>query len=101
MGQPSAGHAALPSGEYIARVEQTRGTEPSKYPQEKKATAIPLVVANERGTAQTVGMFKPVCVVPAVLWGTIGSVHRLTGKLKICTIVEVFWKVQPKKVIVL
>ena len=51
MGQPSAGHAALPSGEHIARVEQTRGTEPSKYPQEEKATAIPLVVASERGTA--------------------------------------------------
>ena len=71
MGQPSAGHAALPSGEHIARVGQTGGTEPSKYPQEEKATAIPLVVANERGPAQTVGMLKRARVVPAGLWGVI------------------------------
>jgi hypothetical protein len=32
MGQPNAGHAALPLGEHIAQVEQTGGTEPSKYP---------------------------------------------------------------------
>ena len=32
---------------------QTRGTETSKYPEEKKTTVIPLVVASERGAAQT------------------------------------------------
>ena len=32
---------------------QTRGTETSKYPEEKKTKVIPLVVASERGTAQT------------------------------------------------
>jgi hypothetical protein len=32
---------------------QTRGTETSNYPQEKKTKVIPLVVASERGTAQT------------------------------------------------
>ena len=31
----------------------TRGTETSKYPEEKKAKAIPKVVASEIGTAQT------------------------------------------------
>ena len=31
----------------------SRGTETSKYPEEKKSTEIPLVVANERGIAQT------------------------------------------------
>ena len=31
----------------------TRGTETSKYPQEKKITMIPQVVASERGRAQT------------------------------------------------
>ena len=31
----------------------SRGTETSKYPEENKSTEIPLVVANERGTAQT------------------------------------------------
>jgi hypothetical protein len=32
---------------------QTRRTETSKYPEEKKTIVIPLVVASERGTAQT------------------------------------------------
>jgi hypothetical protein len=30
---------------------RTRGTETSKYPEEKKTIVIPLVVASERGTA--------------------------------------------------
>ncbi len=33
----------------IGRMERTRGTETSKYPQEKKSTEIPLVAASERG----------------------------------------------------
>ena len=32
---------------------QTRGTETSKYPEEKKTIVIPQVVASERGKAQT------------------------------------------------
>jgi hypothetical protein len=32
----------------------TRRTETSKYPEEKKTTVIPQVVASERGLAQTV-----------------------------------------------
>ena len=32
---------------------RTRGTETSKYPQEKKTKVIPQVVASECGTAQT------------------------------------------------
>ena len=34
-------------------LEQTQGTETSKYLQEKKITMIPQVVASERGGAQT------------------------------------------------
>ena len=33
--------------------KQTRGTETSKYPEEKKTKVIPLVAASERGVAQT------------------------------------------------
>ena len=33
--------------------ERTQGTETSKYLEEKKTKVIPLVVASERGTAQT------------------------------------------------
>ena len=37
---------------WIHRLErQTRGTETSKYPEEKKSTEIPLVAASERGPA--------------------------------------------------
>ena len=38
--------------EYIGVRKRTRGTETSQYPEEKKSTEIPLVVASERGTAQ-------------------------------------------------
>ena len=37
------------SSRLVGRV--SRGTETSKYPEENKSTEIPLVVANERGTA--------------------------------------------------
>ena len=39
--------------EYIAHAEGTRGTETSKYPEEKKETSIPKVAASEIGKAQT------------------------------------------------
>ena len=35
-------------------MRRTRGTETSKYPEEKKSTEIPLVAASERGTAHEV-----------------------------------------------
>ena len=35
-------------------VGRTRGTETSKYPEEKKTTVIPRVAASESGGAQTV-----------------------------------------------
>ena len=35
---------------------RTRGTETSKYPQEKKTKVIPQVAASERGGAQTGGL---------------------------------------------
>ena len=37
--------------EYIGQWRRTRGTETSKYPEEKKSTEIPLVAASERGIA--------------------------------------------------
>jgi hypothetical protein len=51
MGKPDTGNAVSLSAEYIGRVEQTEGSEPSQYLQEKKAKAILRVVASERGTA--------------------------------------------------
>ncbi len=42
----------LPAPECIGCMERTRGTDTSQYPEEKKANAIPSVVASESGTAQ-------------------------------------------------
>ncbi len=46
---PTFGRYSL--SEYIALRRRTRGTETSKYPEEKKSTEIPLVAASERGPA--------------------------------------------------
>ena len=55
MGVPNGEtHAqAYPLDEYIVERRQTRGTETSQYPEEKKSTEIPSVVVSERGGAQT------------------------------------------------
>ena len=47
MGQPSRQEACY------HEVGRTRGTETSKYPEEKKTTVIPRVAASESGEAQT------------------------------------------------
>ena len=53
MGEPPAGHTAGPTAESIGGVEGTLGTETSQYQVEEKSNEIPLVVASERGRAQT------------------------------------------------
>src|SRR6185436_1760222 len=51
MGKPSAGNAALPHAEYIGMLGTSRGTETSQYPEERKSTETPRVVASERGSS--------------------------------------------------
>ena len=51
MGQPAGSDSG--TALYAGR---TRGTETSQYPEEKKITMIPQVVASERGGAQTGGV---------------------------------------------
>ena len=53
MGKPGWGHAQSPVPEHIGHVVGTWGSETSQYPQEEKTIVIPLVVASERGKAQT------------------------------------------------
>ena len=48
----------------------TRRSETSQYPKEKKAKAIPSVVASESGTAQTGGIYPD---------GVAGPRHRISG----------------------
>ena len=52
---------AYPLDEYIVERRQTRGTETSQYPEEKKSTEIPAVVVSEPGGAQT-GSVAGTCV---------------------------------------
>ena len=53
MGKPFRCQHRKRPAESIGGYEQTQGSEPSQYLEEKKATAIPLVAASESGTAQT------------------------------------------------
>src|SRR5699024_1172816 len=53
MGQPAVRNGAAHTSEHIGCVGDTRGTETSKYPEEKKAIAISRVAASETETAQT------------------------------------------------
>ena len=56
MGEPGRGNARSPTNESIVREEGTRGSETSKYPEEKKENSISLVVASEEERGQTAGL---------------------------------------------
>ena len=56
MGKPGWVNTRSLLPESIGQVEGTRGTETSKYPEEKKENSIPLVVASEEGRGQTEGL---------------------------------------------
>ena len=54
------GNPALRGHLYLNKIgytKLTRRTEPSKYPEEKKSTEIPLVAASERGLASNLYLF--------------------------------------------
>ena len=53
MGEPGGSHVPSPMTESIGHEEGTRGTETSKYPQEKKVKTISQVAASEREGGQT------------------------------------------------
>ena len=53
MGKPNVGNAALFIHESNSVWKGTRGTETSKYPEEKKEKSISKVVASEMDRAQT------------------------------------------------
>ena len=56
MGKPGGSNVPSPMPESIGHEEGTRGSETSKYPEEKKENSITLVVASEMGRAQTEGL---------------------------------------------
>ena len=54
MGKPEGSNVPSFLTESIGKKSETWGSETSQYPEEKKSTEIPQVVASERGVAQTV-----------------------------------------------
>ncbi len=52
-GYPNGATHAVEDGIFVVRRRLTRGTETSKYPEEKKTKVISQVVASEREEAQT------------------------------------------------
>ena len=53
MGKPGGSHVPSSMNESIVHEKGTRGTETSKYPEEKKEKSILLVAASEGGRGQT------------------------------------------------
>ena len=80
MGKPGQGNAWSPMNESIVHEEGTRGSETSKYPEEKKENSIPLVVASEEGRGQTedLRMFG----VAGRRYTTIGDSNRLESQTR-------------------
>ena len=56
MGKPGGSNVPSPMSESIGHEEGTRGSETSKYPEEKKENSITLVVASEEVRGQTEGL---------------------------------------------
>ena len=56
MGEPGWSNVQSPMNEFIVHEEGTRGSETSKYPEEKKENSISLVVASEEERGQTEGL---------------------------------------------
>ena len=56
MGEPGWSNVQSPPDESIVWSEGTRGSETSKYPEEKKENSISLVVASEEERGQTEGL---------------------------------------------
>jgi hypothetical protein len=95
-GNPSRDY--LPAhGESIAMMQRTRGTETSKYPEEEKATAIPLVVASERGSSLNL----PSASVLALLGGSRGILQgerHFSQRVIKERASRTTWKRRPKRV---
>ena len=98
MGKPGWGHAQSPLPEHIGQWEGTGGIETSQYPEERKATATPLVAASERGSSlnlHSVIAHRRFCagVVGLIGWDG-GPITQLQNR----RLAECSWKGQPQRV---
>ena len=80
MGEPGWGNAQSPMNESIVHEEGTRGSETSKYPEEKKENSISLVVASEEERGQTEGLRT--LGVEEQRYTTIGELNGLERSIK-------------------
>src|SRR3954471_2424772 len=95
MGKPSAVNTALPPAEYIGGLEASRGTETSQYPEERKSTETPRVVASERGSAQTRQVQARRRCLPGVVGRSALGLRPRAGVRKPCASRSV-WNVAPQ-----
>ena len=99
MGKPSTGNAVLPGVESIDAREETGRTETSKYPEERKSTETPQVVASERGIAQTGQVKADTRCLPGVV-GLVSGSCPIRRQLQSWVLAEVEWKLAPQRAIV-
>src|SRR6266516_4681558 len=84
MGQPGAGSAASSRAEHIGTRKASGGTETSQYPEERKSTETPRVVASERGSAQTWQVQARTRCLPGVVGRLFRDVRVPAGVTKSC-----------------
>src|SRR5215204_631828 len=82
MGKPSTGNAVLSRAEYIGARKASGGTETSQYPEERKSTETPRVVASERGSAQTWSVQARTRCRPGVVGRSVQDVRVLAAVTK-------------------
>ena len=66
--------------EYIVSEKATRGTETSKYPEEKKETSIFQVAASERERGQTFSLLKGLRILIKIRFIVVEDVWKYTLK---------------------
>ena len=98
MGKPGTRHGVSSRPEYIGSEKGTGGIETSEYPEERKATATPLVAASEEGRDQTVSVPSLTALLTRGS-GTRSVSVRSRTELPSCCVGEVIWKGEPQWVI--
>ena len=98
MGKPGTRHGVSPRSEHIGPEEGTRGIETSQYPEERKATATPLVAASEKGISLNRTGVKAWWRCQFGVVGPDGWCTRTITELQNRYLVEAFWNVAPQRV---
>ena len=106
MGQPAWGHAQVPVSQpcfacAVGYEEATGGTETSKYPEEEKVNNESLSSGERNGISPNLCGVKAWWRCHRGVVGPIRSGTRRIRELQSQRLVEVVWKVRPKKVIAL